>query len=262
LAWAGIGDCSVHGNSSAGRRIGPRSRGRDRTSPGSTHPPTCRWMNVRPAKRSKAVAPARVPRNERAARLAISTNLYAQLILSDKYPATDPTTLPPGPQNGHTKRRNRRSGDLRRRLVTRIRKPLLYPLSYEGAVAQPTCQRIPPSAQECPAVPTGVGRPSSDRRSTHGASGPRPAGSAAHRRPAVTTAAQNCPRLTEQFPSTRQDRGRPSDLSSGLPTSDHGSVPARGRRQRRPPAGLRRRGLEPYAHGPAWATWKERATSS
>ncbi|NES26473.1 hypothetical protein GCE86_28655 [Micromonospora terminaliae] len=33
---------------------------------------------------------------------------------------------------------------------------MLYPLSYEGASAQPTCQRIPTSTQEWSPAPTAV----------------------------------------------------------------------------------------------------------
>jgi hypothetical protein len=71
----------------------------------------------------------------------ILTPSDASLILGDKYPATDPMTLPPVPQNGHPKTRNHRSDDLRRCLVSRFRKPMLYPLSYEGASHQGTCLR-------------------------------------------------------------------------------------------------------------------------
>ena len=71
----------------------------------------------------------------------------------------------------------------------RFRKPLLYPLSYEGATSQGTCQRIPTTAQDGPPVPSTIGHRCSDRRSTHRARDPCPATSGAHR-PTVPTAAQ------------------------------------------------------------------------
>ncbi len=50
---------------------------------------------------------------------------------------------------------------------TRFRKPLLYPLSYEGANAQLTCQPIPTTARECQRVPTAAaGRPAEHTWST------------------------------------------------------------------------------------------------
>ena len=44
---------------------------------------------------------------------------------------------------------------------------MLYPLSYEGASAQLTCQRVPTADRACQAVPTGLTCGGTDRVSTH-----------------------------------------------------------------------------------------------
>jgi transposase len=46
---------------------------------------------------------------------------------------------------------------------------MLYPLSYEGASAQLTCQQVPTGDRACQGVPTGLTCGWADRASTHGA---------------------------------------------------------------------------------------------
>ncbi len=70
---------------------------------------------------------------------------------------------------------------------------MLYPLSYEGAMAQLTCQRIATSAQECPPVLTAGSRRCSDQWSTHRACDHRLATPGTHRCPTMTRAAPPCP---------------------------------------------------------------------
>ena len=89
---------------------------------------------------------------------------------------------------------------------TWFRKPLLYPLSYEGAKAQLTCQRVPTGARAYQGVPTGLTWGRTDRASTH-----RAHQAAVDRRRAnecqpVPTRPIRCQRLTEHPPSTPQDQ--------------------------------------------------------
>ena len=124
---------------------------------------------------------------------------------------------------------------------TRFRKPLLYPLSYEGASAQLTCQRIPTGDRACHGVPTSLTWGGTDRASTH----------RAHRAPVdrrrasecqpVPTRPDQCQRLTEQPPSTHQDRliatgARPdSDRADSPPTVRSASVAVHPDPASRPP---------------------------
>jgi hypothetical protein len=70
---------------------------------------------------------------------------------------------------------------------------MLYPLSYEGAMAQLTCQLIATSAQECPPALTAGSRRCSDRWSTHGACDHRLAPPGTHHCPTLTRATRACP---------------------------------------------------------------------
>jgi hypothetical protein len=82
---------------------------------------------------------------------------------------------------------------------------MLYPLSYEGASAQLTCQPVPTADREYQRVPTAAASRTGDWPSTHGAHR-----AAVNRRgpngcQLVPSSANQCQRLTERFRSTPQD---------------------------------------------------------
>ena len=60
------------------------------------------------------------------------------------------------PANRHRFLQNRRSGPIHPGREPRIRKPMLYPLSYEGASAHATCRRFCPGTRACHRPPTRV----------------------------------------------------------------------------------------------------------
>jgi hypothetical protein len=82
---------------------------------------------------------------------------------------------------------------------------MLYPLSYEGASAQLTCQRVPTSARAYQRVPTAARGRAADRPSTHGAHRAAVDRRSANGCQPVPVATSRCQRLTEHFPSTPQD---------------------------------------------------------
>jgi hypothetical protein len=79
---------------------------------------------------------------------------------------------------------------------------MLYPLSYEGASAQLTCQQVPTGDRACQGVPTGLTCGWADRASTHGAHRAAVDRRRANECQPVPTRPDQCQRLTE-FPCVR-----------------------------------------------------------
>ena len=82
---------------------------------------------------------------------------------------------------------------------------MLYPLSYEGARAQLTCQRVPRGDGEYQRVPPAPGAGTADRRITRRAHRAAVDRRRANVRLPVPTRASQRQRLTEHSPSTPQD---------------------------------------------------------
>jgi hypothetical protein len=93
---------------------------------------------------------------------------------------------------------------------------MLYPLSYEGASAQLTCQPVPTADREYQRVPTGAAGRVADQPSTHGAHRAAVDRHSDNGCQPVPATANRCQRLTEHSPSTPQDPLTDSDCHQTL----------------------------------------------
>ena len=75
---------------------------------------------------------------------------------------------------------------------------MLYPLSYEGASPQVTCQQVSPSARDCQRLPPAP-TPTAEHTST---TRPGPTSIDGQRRPSPATVGQWLPTTTEHTPIT------------------------------------------------------------
>jgi hypothetical protein len=96
---------------------------------------------------------------------------------------------------------------------------MLYPLSYEGAKAQLTCQPVPTAPRACQCVPTAAVGRVADWPSTHGAHRAAAERLSTNGCQLVPVSASRCQRLTEHLPSTPQDQRTPCGAGKAGKTS-------------------------------------------